>query len=41
MPVKINPDLQKERDAATIDVEELSCMIYGGEKELAKRRKLG
>ena len=38
---KINPDLQKERDAATIDTEELACLIYNGPEELAKRRKLG
>ena len=36
-----NPDLQKERDGATIDTEELSCLIYNGPEELSKRRKLG
>ena len=38
---KINPDLQRERNAATIDVEELACLIHGGSKELDRRRKLG
>ena len=38
---KVNPDLQKERDAATIDVEELATLIHNGPEELAKKRKLG
>ena len=38
---KVNPDLQKERDAATIDIEELACFIYNGPEELEKKRKLG
>jgi len=38
---KINPDLKRERDAATIDIEELACLIYNGPEELAKKRKLG
>uniref|UniRef100_H2YNM1 Acyl-coenzyme A oxidase N-terminal domain-containing protein n=1 Tax=Ciona savignyi TaxID=51511 RepID=H2YNM1_CIOSA len=38
--VEINPDLQKERDAATFDVEELSTLLYSGPKELEKKRKL-
>ena len=41
MSMKVNPDLQKERNAASIDIEELACLIYNGPEELAKRRKLG
>ncbi|CAK8678544.1 peroxisomal acyl-coenzyme A oxidase 1-like isoform X2 [Clavelina lepadiformis] len=37
--MKVNPDIQKERDAATIDMEELAVIIYGKE-QLSKKRKL-
>nr|CAB3219768.1 peroxisomal acyl-coenzyme A oxidase 1 [Phallusia mammillata] len=37
---RINPDLQRERDAATIDPEELTRIIFDGAKELDKKRKL-
>ena len=38
---KINPDLQKERNAASINSEELACLIFGGSEALAKKRKIG
>ncbi|XP_078483319.1 peroxisomal acyl-coenzyme A oxidase 1-like isoform X2 [Ciona intestinalis] len=40
MSERINPDLQKERDAATFDVEELSVLLHNGAHELEKKRKL-
>jgi len=37
---KINPDLQKERDTTNFDVNEMSAIIYNGQENLDKKRKL-
>lgn len=39
--IKINPDLQKEREQSTLDVEEFSEWWHGGKKNLAAKRSRG
>ncbi|XP_077865214.1 peroxisomal acyl-coenzyme A oxidase 1-like, partial [Saccoglossus kowalevskii] len=39
VPVKVNPDLQKERDAATFNPVELTYMRDGGKDNTARRRR--
>ena len=38
---KINPDLQKERDTATFDKEEMTVIIYDGKDNIDKKRRMG
>lgn len=38
--MKVNPDLQKERDTATFDVEEVATVLYDGPENLEKKRKI-
>ena len=37
----INPDLQKERNAATFNPEEFTLLWYGGEEKLQSKKALG
>lgn len=41
MMVKVNEDLQRERNKCDFDVEELTNFIDGGVDKTAKRRELG
>ena len=38
---KINPDLQRERDKASFDIQELACFIQGGEERYRRRVEVG
>ena len=39
--MRVNPDLQKERDTCNFNVKELSAVLYGGEAQLERKQKLG
>lgn len=41
IPKHVNPDLVKERNSATFDVEEFSILIYDGESILELKRLAG
>lgn len=41
IPKTVNPDLQKERLAASFDVEEFAAWWQGGEKKLKTKREIG
>lgn len=40
IPSTVNPDLQKERDAATFNSEEFAAWWAGGEEELKFKRNI-
>ena len=37
----VNPDLQKERDGASFDVEKLTWVIHEGAERVKRRRLMG
>ena len=39
--IKVNPDLDKERQNATINVEELACILHDGPDNLKRKRAIG
>jgi hypothetical protein len=41
MAAAVNPDLARERKAATFDVNELSDFLYFGKEKNARRKQLG
>lgn len=41
IPKTVNPDLQKEREAAQFDVEEFAAWWLGGEQKLKTKRQIG
>ena len=41
MATKMNPDLQKERNNATFDPEEITNILDGGKGMTERRRELG
>lgn len=41
IPKTVNPDLQKEREAAQFDVEEFAAWWLGGKQKLKTKRQIG
>lgn len=41
IPKTVNPDLQKERQNATLDVEDFALWWHGGTEKLKFKRELG
>lgn len=41
IPKTVNPDLQKERENASFNVEDFALWYYGGEEKLKFKRYLG